>query len=74
MMNPPKADYCHEYNEQEGNTTKDESVKRIKEVGKSNSDICPRCGKALKIREGKFGKFKGCTGYPNCKYTENITS
>jgi ssDNA-binding Zn-finger/Zn-ribbon topoisomerase 1 len=22
----------------------------------------------LKEREGRFGKFKGCGGYPSCKY------
>jgi hypothetical protein len=61
MMNPSK----------DGNG--DERIKQVKEVSKANSDICPKCGKSLTIREGKFGKFKGCTGYPNCKYTENIT-
>ena len=32
---------------------------------------CPRCGSPLKLRNGKFGEFWGCTGYPDCKYTEN---
>ena len=32
---------------------------------------CPRCGKILKMRNGKFGTFYGCSGYPECKYTEN---
>jgi len=31
--------------------------------------ICPECGKFLKERTGKYGKFLGCTGYPQCKYT-----
>lgn len=34
--------------------------------------ICPRCGGVLKLRNGKFGNFLGCSSYPNCKYTENI--
>ena len=33
--------------------------------------ICPECGKLLKERKGKFGKFIGCTGYPACRYTRN---
>ena len=33
---------------------------------------CPRCGSVLKKRNGKFGEFWGCTGYPDCRYTENI--
>ncbi len=32
---------------------------------------CPKCGSALKLRNGKFGEFWGCTGYPECRYTEN---
>jgi len=30
---------------------------------------CPNCGGDLQIRKSKFGKFIGCTGYPNCKTT-----
>ena len=33
---------------------------------------CPKCGKPLVIRSGKFGPFKACTGYPACKYIESI--
>lgn len=28
---------------------------------------CPKCGKPLLEREGRFGKFLGCSGYPKCK-------
>lgn len=34
--------------------------------------ICPRCGGFLKKRNGRYGVFWGCTGYPECKYTQNI--
>ncbi len=37
-----------------------------------NLKTCPRCGQLLKKRSGKFGDFWGCSGYPNCRYTENI--
>jgi DNA polymerase III epsilon subunit family exonuclease len=33
--------------------------------------VCPRCGGALKLRNGKFGEFWGCSGYPECRYTRN---
>lgn len=29
---------------------------------------CPKCGKPLVLRKSKYGKFWGCTGYPNCTY------
>ena len=34
--------------------------------------ICPRCGLALKKRNGRFGGVWGCTGVPDCRYTENV--
>lgn len=33
--------------------------------------ICPKCGKPLVERYGRFGRFYGCKGYPNCTYTSN---
>ena len=32
---------------------------------------CPRCGAALQARNGKFGTFIGCSGFPECRYTRN---
>ncbi len=36
---------------------------------------CPDCGKPMVIRDGKYGKFLGCSDYPNCKkimpYSDN---
>ena len=37
-----------------------------------NSMICPKCGSKLIIRDGKNGKFIGCTNYPKCRFTKNI--
>lgn len=38
--------------------------------------LCPKCGRPLRKREGKFGVFYGCSGYgiPDdpCSYTSNI--
>lgn len=31
--------------------------------------ICPKCGKPLIERNGIYGKFLGCTGFPGCRYT-----
>ncbi len=33
---------------------------------------CPRCGNILRKRSGRYGEFFGCSGYPECRYTENI--
>ena len=33
---------------------------------------CPKCGNILKKRNGKFGEFWGCGGYPDCRFTRNV--
>ena len=36
---------------------------------------CPKCKSGeLLLRKGKFGEFYGCSGFPTCKYTENVSS
>jgi DNA topoisomerase-1 len=42
------------------------SMQREEAIGRD----CPVCGKPLVIRYGRFGKFIGCSDYPNCKHTE----
>ncbi|MBE6893271.1 MAG: hypothetical protein E7482_04600 [Ruminococcaceae bacterium] len=37
-----------------------------------SSERCPLCGSVMYIREGKFGKFLGCSNYPDCKGTRKI--
>ena len=32
---------------------------------------CPRCGGNLVQRDGRYGRFYGCSNYPRCKYTLN---
>lgn len=32
---------------------------------------CPECGRPMRKRTSKNGDFWGCTGYPECKHTEN---
>jgi DNA topoisomerase-1 len=33
---------------------------------------CPRCESGLIIREGKYGKFIGCSGFPTCNFIESL--
>src|SRR5574344_328865 len=39
-----------------------------KEIKKAKL-ICPRCNSELKLRNGKNGKFYGCSNYPYCRFT-----
>jgi len=31
------------------------------------NETCEQCGRPMLLRWGKFGKFLGCSGYPECK-------
>jgi DNA topoisomerase-1 len=31
---------------------------------------CPNCGKNLVLKQGRFGEFTACTGYPECRYVK----
>ena len=42
-----------------------------KELEKTG-EVCPYCGKDLVYRQGRFGKFISCSGYPECKFTKKI--
>jgi DNA topoisomerase-1 len=39
---------------------------------KTEGELCPLCGKAMKIRKGRFGYFLGCVDYPTCKGVSKI--
>ena len=44
------------------------SLKLAKPLGRP----CPKCGEELLLRSGRFGNFIACSGFPKCKYTEQI--
>ncbi len=55
------------------NFTHDENGK-VKHVEKKTTEIkCNKCGKNMVVKEGRFGQFLACSGYPECKNTMNAT-
>jgi DNA topoisomerase I len=34
---------------------------------------CPKCGEQLLLRNGQYGEFVSCSGYPKCKYIKQNT-
>jgi len=44
------------------------SLKLAKPLGRN----CPKCGEELLLRSGRFGNFVACSGFPKCKYTEQV--
>jgi DNA topoisomerase-1 len=39
-------------------------------VPKPTGEDCPLCGKPLVLRQGSYGEFVSCSGYPKCKYVK----
>jgi DNA topoisomerase-1 len=37
---------------------------------KPTGEDCPVCGKPLVLRQGAYGEFVSCSGYPKCKYVK----
>ncbi len=40
--------------------------------GEVSDTPCPTCGKPMVVKNGKFGRFLACTGYPECKTTRPV--
>jgi predicted RNA-binding Zn-ribbon protein involved in translation (DUF1610 family) len=59
------------------NHAKSNHVRNVKHTIKDketsiSSRVCPSCGGALVVRNGKYGKFYGCSNYPNCRFTNKL--
>ena len=50
----------------------DKEVERIEKEVVLSDEVCELCGRPMAIKEGRFGKFLACTGYPECKNTKPI--
>ena len=48
-------------------TNKDDAEKQQHIINIQNK--CPFCGGELTLRNGKYGRFWGCSNYPKCKFT-----
>jgi DNA topoisomerase-1 len=47
-------------------------VEGVKGRGIPLEDECPECGKKLVIKDGRYGRFKACSGYPDCKFKQSM--
>lgn len=46
--------------------------KRVKVPDEQTDVVCEECGKPMVIKIGPYGKFLGCSGFPDCKFTKKI--
>ena len=50
----------------------EQKLPRLELRDEPTDEICPTCGRPMVIKNGRFGKFISCTGYPECKTTKPI--
>jgi DNA topoisomerase-1 len=43
-------------------------------VAEPTEEACPKCGRPMVMRSGRFGKFLACTGFPKCRTTKKIAA
>ncbi len=41
-------------------------------LNQETGEVCPKCGKPLIEKWGRFGKFLACSGFPDCRYTRPL--
>ena len=57
-------------------TTLSEAQERMPTVQMGNQptgELCPQCGHPLIYKYGRYGKFIGCSNFPECRYSRQIT-
>lgn len=51
-----------------------ESIEKVEIKDKVSDVLCELCGKNMVIKQGRYGEFLACPGYPDCKNTKPIVS
>ena len=60
---------CPDYNaDPPCKTIRKLSQKQQQKPPEPTGENCPVCGKPLVLRQGAYGEFVSCSGYPKCKY------
>jgi DNA topoisomerase I len=50
-----------------------ERIVKVERKVEPTGEACPECGSPLAYKHGRFGKFIGCTNFPNCRHIEPIS-
>lgn len=62
----PECDYTRNLNESAEEAAEEAAAVVIE------GRTCPDCNSPLHIKQGRYGKFIGCSGYPKCKHIEPL--
>jgi DNA topoisomerase-1 len=61
----PECDYTRNLNDKEGTESTENPAETVE------GRVCPECQSPLVSRQGRYGKFIGCSAYPKCRYIES---
>ncbi len=50
----------------------EEAIGKIEVQDEVSDVVCEKCGRMMVYKQGRFGKFLACPGYPECKNTKTI--
>jgi len=68
----PKCRNIKNIEKDETGDLEEEGEIEVKKEPKKTDQKCEKCGESMIIRDGKFGKFLACSGFPKCKNTKPI--
>jgi DNA topoisomerase-1 len=54
------------------NFTRDEDGTIHPAEAETTDEVCEKCGRPMQVRFGRYGKFLGCSGYPECSNMQPI--
>jgi DNA topoisomerase-1 len=60
------------YNPFKENLEKKYQEVKKEEIEEKTDEVCEKCGKPMLVKWSKFGKFLGCSGFPECKTIKKI--
>lgn len=52
----------------------DAEIEKLVIEDELTGELCEKCGKPMAKKQGRFGDFIACTGYPECKNTKQIVN
>jgi DNA topoisomerase I len=49
-------------------------MNRVQKPLEEIDELCPECGRNLVIRNGRYGRFISCSGFPECRYGRSFVN
>lgn len=53
---------------------KADTAEKVKVVDEVSDEVCEKCGSPMVYKFGRFGRFLGCSNFPECNYTKAINT